>query len=83
MTLIKVIRSNASKDSTVMIDKRILQDPNLSLEAKGVMAFIMTLPVDADIRAEELQSHSNDSLETIQSALKELIDSGHIVEESN
>lgn len=83
MTLIKVIRSNSDKNSTVMIDKRILQNPNLSWEAKGVMAFIMTLSEDADIRAEELQNHFADSLETIQSALKELVDGGYITEESN
>ena len=82
MTLIKVIKSNTSKDSTVMIDKRVLQDPNLSLEAKGIAAFIMTLPDDADISAEEIQSHSSDNLKTVQAAMKELVDYGYVTEQN-
>lgn len=81
--MIKIVRAETNRESTVMIDKRIIQDPNLSWEAKGVMAFIMTFPEGADIRTEELHNHFADRLETIHSALNELVDSGYITEESN
>ena len=81
--MIKIIRENKSKDSTVIVDKRILQDQNLSWEAKGVMAYLQTLPEDVSIESQELTHHFNDTQETIEAALKELVKHGYLEKETD
>ncbi len=81
--MIKIVRAKISKDSTVIVDKRILHDPNLSWEAKGVMAYLETLPEGAEIKAQELTGHFNDTQETIEAALKELVEQGYLEKETD
>lgn len=80
--MIKVVRAKLSRNSTVMIDTQILHDPNLSWEAKGLMAYLETLPINADIEAQELTNHFDDTQETVEAALKELVEQGYLEKET-
>lgn len=63
----------------VTIDNRPLSDPQLSWKAKGLLAYILTLPDNWNIREEELTRHSTDRMHSTRTAIKELIKAGHII----
>ena len=56
-----------------------LRDRNLSLKAKGVMSFMLSLPDTWDFSMEGLAICSKDGVDSVRSALKELEDSGYLV----
>jgi len=58
---------------------KALKDPNLSARAKGVWAFLMSLPEEWKINASELQRHFRDKRDAIRSAMSELEKYGYVV----
>ena len=73
-----IIRVQHTKDYTVMANFH-LRDRNLSLKAKGVMSFMLSLPDAWDFSMEGLAICSKDGVDSVRSALKELEDSGYLV----
>ena len=73
-----IIRVQHTKDYTVMANFH-LRDRNLSLKAKGVMSFMLSLPDTWDFSMEGLATCSKDGVDSVRSALKELEDSGYLV----
>ena len=73
-----IIRVQHTKDYTVMANFH-LRDRNLSLKAKGVMSFMLSLPDTWDFSMEGLAICSKDGVDSVRSALKELEDSGYLV----
>jgi hypothetical protein len=65
----------------VQIDKRGLQDVNLSWKAKGILAYLLSLPDDWQIRVKELENHSTDGRDSTANGIKELIEAGYIKRE--
>lgn len=51
----------------------------LSLSALGVLAYLCAQDGDQVPLVEELAAHSPDSVETVQAALRELVDAGYVV----
>jgi hypothetical protein len=62
----------------VQIDKRALQDESLSWKAKGLLAYLLSLPDDWQIYINELKNHATDGRDSTATALKELISAGYI-----
>lgn len=73
------IRHSKQRDYTVM-NNTFLRDNNLSWKAKGLFAYILSLPEDWKIYLSELQTHATDGETSLRSAIKELTDNGYIVQ---
>ena len=61
-----------------ILNTTVLQDKSLSLDAKGLHCYLMTLPDDWKIYLEEIQQHSLDQESSILSAMNELEESGYV-----
>lgn len=66
------------KTNYVVMNKEALENVNLSWKAKGLLAYLLSLPDDWKIYVEELQSHSKDGRDSTAAALKELIEAKYI-----
>jgi len=62
----------------VQIDKTPLQDQTLSWKAKGLLAYLLSLPDDWQIYVNELTKHAKDGRDSTRTALNELIKSGYV-----
>lgn len=71
------IRHAKQRDYTVM-DNTFLKDEKLSWKAKGLFAYILSLPEDWKIYISELQTHATDGETSVRSAIKELTELGYI-----
>lgn len=74
-----IYRINKDKDNPyVIVNKAFLSDINLSWQAKGILAYLLSLPDDWKIYEAELTTHSKDGLKRTRTCIKELIDKGYI-----
>ena len=74
-----IIRVKKDKDNPyVLINKNFLNDENLSWKAKGLLAYLLSLPDDWEIYISELQKHSTDGRDSTSNAIKELIKNAYI-----
>lgn len=74
-----IIRISKDKSNPyVIINKQFLQDKRLSWKAKGIMAYLLSLPDDWQIYEEELSDHSDDGIKALKSGIKELLDLGYM-----
>lgn len=75
-----VIYKGASKEkSCVVIEKALLQNKNLSWKARGILAYLLSLPDNWKLYVKELLSHSkNDSERSTRAGLNELIKFGYV-----
>ena len=55
-----------------------LQDPNMSMKAKGLYAYLMSLPEDWVLHQTELKRHFKDGRDSIRTAVNELIENGYV-----
>ena len=65
------------------ISRDVITNPELSLKAKGLLTLILGFPDDWDFSLSGLQPFLKEGRESIQSALKELIEKGYAVKESS
>jgi hypothetical protein len=56
----------------------VLADPNLSLAAKGILAFVLTRPPGAVVTRAELFESNRDTIAVIDAAIKELAQGGFV-----
>jgi hypothetical protein len=79
-----IIRVQKDKENPyVMINKIFLNNPEMSLKAKGLLTYLLSLPDDWTIYVKELISHHADGRDSILSAMKELEKFGYIEKEKN
>lgn len=71
------IRHSKERDYTVL-DNTFLKDKNLSWKAKGLFAYILSLPEDWKIYMSDLQNRATDGETSLRSAIKELTERGYI-----
>jgi len=57
----------------VVLDKEFLNNPDLSFKAKGVLAYLLSMPDDWEIHIKEIAKHSPEGISAITSAFKELM----------
>ena len=75
-----ILRKNKDRENPyVMIAKDIMQEEGLSFKARGIMAYLLSLPDDWVLHMSELEKRSKkDGRERIASGIKELIEFGYI-----
>ena len=71
------IRVEKNKNYTV-IHNEFLRREDLSWKAKGMLAYILSLPDDWTINLDEIARHSTDGKSSFQSGWKELRDAGYV-----
>lgn len=77
-----VIRVDKNKNYTIMSNHH-LRDKSLSLKAKGIMSFMLSLPDDWDYTVAGLSKCSKDGIEGVRAALRELEKKRYLVIEQN
>jgi len=74
-----IIRVNKSKENPYLImNKTGLNDINMTLKAKGLLTYFLSLPDDWQIYEDELIKHHKDGKDSIKSAIKELVSNGYM-----
>lgn len=74
-----IVRVKKRENPFVMIDKTGLHDVKLSWKAKGLLAYLISLPDDWKVHERELATHSKDGRDSTRAALKELMENGYVV----
>jgi hypothetical protein len=69
---------NKTENFTIMVNE-VLKRSDMSLRAKGLYAYLMTLPDDWKILKSEVYTHFTDGKTSIDTAFKELEKSGYIL----
>lgn len=72
------IRTAKRENPFVQIDKYFLEDENLSFEAKGLMAYVLSKPNNWTIRKTDLIKRSKSGKTRIESAMLELMSNGYL-----
>ena len=80
MTEVYFYREKKERDYTVL-DNAFLKDAGLSWKAKGLFAYILSLPEDWKIHLSELETHATDGRDSLRTAVKELKERGYLVSE--
>jgi len=62
----------------IIIDSKALEDPNLSFRAKGLLAYLQSLPRGRTSDVKSLERVSLEKKAAIETALKELVDGGYV-----
>lgn len=73
-----VLRVHKKENPFVILDKTCLQDKRLSWGAKGLHAYLMSLPDDWHVRVCQLQEVSTNGRDSVRALLKELELAGYI-----
>ena len=73
-----IVRAKRKTNFTI-IGNTGLKDKRLTLKAKGLLAYMLSLPDDWTFYETELMEHSKDGRDAIRSALKELEGAGYLV----
>ena len=74
MDNVNIIRVQKDKDNPyVIVNKIFLNENRLSLKAKGLLAYLLSLPDDWKVYIKELEKHHKDGRESISTAINELI----------
>ena len=73
-------RINKNRDNPyVILNSGFLKRPDLSMKAKGLLAYFLSLPNDWKIIRKELPSNFKDNITAVNNAIKELEGSGYIL----
>lgn len=74
-----MIFKKGTHEQFTVIDNTAVQNKAVSFKARGILAYMLSLPDDWKIYEQELTSHTTDGLSSIQSGIQELINAGYIV----
>ena len=72
-----ILKIKRHKSSFVIIDSRPLHNPNMSCRAKGLLAYLLTMPDNWVVVSTELPKHFSYGRKSIAKAFRELRDHGH------
>lgn len=75
-TMFRVVKD--PNNPYVMINKNPLQDKTMSAKAKGILAYLLSLPNDWVLHLDELTTHFTDGVTSIKSGVKELKEKGYV-----
>lgn len=74
-----IFRIRKDKDNPyVMLNKEMLNDANISLKAKGLLAYMLSMPDDWQFYEVEILKHCKEGRTAVRSTIKELIENGYI-----
>ena len=66
------------KNDFTMLQNELLQNPGLSLKAKGLLAYMLSVPSDWDYSISGLSSKCKEGKAAIRAAISELIEAGYV-----
>ena len=69
------------KENYVVLDKGFLNDKRLSWQAKGLLAYMLSMPNDWVFRIDDLKKRSTNGRDSTKNIIKELQEHGYIVKE--
>lgn len=72
------IKVNRKSSNYTIIDNDILNNVNISLDARGLMCYILHLPEDYELTIEGLATETGEDVKNIRKCLKELLDVNYI-----
>lgn len=75
-----IIRIKKGVSNYTIMDNVFLRDKALSAKAKGIFAYLLSLPENWQIRKSELQTHFTEGRDSINKGFKELVKKGYIIE---
>ena len=73
-----MIRVDKKHNPFVMLDKRFIDDDNLSWKAKGLLAYLLSKPDDWTIYVTDLIKHSKSKKDATNSGINELVKANYI-----
>jgi DnaD/phage-associated family protein len=71
------------RDNYVVLDKGFLNDTELSWQAKGLLAYMLSLPNDWEFNMKDLQKRSKNGRDSTYRIMKELIEAGYVTRVEN
>jgi hypothetical protein len=74
-----IIRGPRPSDQFTLIHGAALADGALSFKARGILAYLLTLPEGADISPDRITKSGTDGERAVKSGLKELQDAGYLL----
>lgn len=75
-----IFRTDKDKNNPyVVLNKGFLNNKTMSWKAKGLLAYLLSLPDDWEINLEDLQKRSTDRRDSIRTAFVELKKNGYVV----
>ena len=74
MAIIKIHK----KTRFVVVDNKLARNKHLTLKAKGLMLYLLSLPSDKQITVKELEKHIIEGKDSLRNAVNELIAEGYI-----
>jgi hypothetical protein len=73
------IYKNCKKEREfAQISNSLIGDPNLSAKAKGILIYLISKPIDWEVRFSDIKKHMKDGETAIRSGLRELEKAGYI-----
>ena len=72
------VKQKKERNYTV-VDNTFIKDKSLSMKAKGLFTYILSLPDDWQIYKTELTEHFSDGKDAIRTAMNELVEHGYLV----
>lgn len=66
-------------ENSFILDKTFIDDPNLSLKAKGIMAYLLTKPDTWHVVQQDIVKHCADGRRSVSAGIKELMEAGYMV----
>jgi len=63
----------------VLINKEFINRADISMQAKGLLTYLLSLPDDWEVRSSELPRHFTNGIKAVNTALKELINKKYII----
>lgn len=74
-----MIFNNKGGGSFTILPNKLIMDKQLSFKARGVLAYLLSRPVNWDVTARDIVNQTTDGREAIYSALKELIEARYVI----
>jgi hypothetical protein len=78
-----IIRTNKRYNPYTILDNGFLNDSQLSLKAKGLLAYLLSRPDDWQVYVRQLTETTTDGLVSIKNAIKELEAMGYVEKQQN
>ena len=74
-----IFRAAKTKDNPyVMVDKRIIDNVNLSFKAKGILVYLLSRPDGWEVNLMDLANRSTEGLSAVKSGCRELKEKGYL-----
>lgn len=68
-----------NRDKWVVIDKKPIEDANISWQAKGLLTYLLSKPNDWQVHISQLSKASKNGRDSTRATVQELVDCGYII----